>query len=657
VSERLLRVVAIVVAVLDAAAAAAGLFLAIGVDPRLREVLGMCAAVAWAASGAWLAVARPRNWLGWLLLLIGTVSTWGPLCAYAGVTMVRSDPDSGFGLLVAWLGSFYWPVGTLLPVTVLLILYPTGRLPSQRWRPVLVTAFAGTALLCLALATSSGSLQDLVPDATLPFEVPAWLLVAILSVAAVLVVGSLLATLAGTAVRLHRAVAPQRQQLWWMAVPVVLWIVTAFAGDLLGQPTGDLVGTAVLAAVPVAVVVGVLWYHLLGIDVVVRRTLVYTLLTVAVAGFFATATGALSMWAPSGAAPTFVAAAVVAVGLAPARDLLQRLVDNLIYGRRRDPMAVVDMMGRHAVTGTDPQLLPGMLAALSEALRVPSITVIDTAERPVAAHGTPPVGGVAAHVPLRYAAGELGSLVVTTAPGDQLNADARRLVDAVAPMVAAAMRSASLAVELVEARGRAVAVAHAERDRLRRDLHDGLGPSLSGMSLGLEAAQTAFATDPDAAERVVGRLRDEMATAIAEIRRIIAGLRPGILDERGLADALRHRARAAAVAGHLDVAVTVPVEFPPLAAELEVAAYRIADEALTNAVRHAGATRVSVDVAVDTEVRIEVRDDGHGLPATPRDGVGLASMRRRARDLGGHLHIDSSPAGTRLLATLPKARP
>ena len=656
-SERLLRVVAIVVAVLAAAAAAAGLFLSIGLDPRLREVLGMCAAVAWAASGAWLAVARARNWLGWLLLLVGTASTWGPFCGFAGVRMLRADPDSGPGLFVAWLGSFYWPVGALLPVTVLLILYPTGRLPSRRWRPVPVAALAGTGLLCLTLATNSGALDDVVPGATLPFEVPAWLLVVSLAVTAVLVVGALLATLIGTTVRLHRAVAPERQQLWWMAVPVVFWIVTAFAGDLLGQPTGDLVGTAVLAAVPVAVVVGVLRYNLLGIDVVVRRTLVYTLLTVAVAVFFAAVTGALSMWVPSGAAPTFVAAAVVAVGLAPARDLLQRLVDTVVYGRRRDPMAVVDMMGRHAVTGADPHLLAGMLAALSGALRVPSVAVTDTADRPVAAYGSPPAGGVATHVPLRYAAGELGSLVVTTDPGDQLNADARRLVDAVAPMVAAAMRSASLAAELVEARERTVAVAHAERDRLRRDLHDGLGPSLSGMSLGLEAAQTALATDPAAAERVVGRLRDEMATAIAEIRRIIAGLRPGILDERGLADALRHRAQAAAVAGHLDVAVTVPAEFPRLAAELEVAAYRIADEALTNAVRHAGATRVSVDITVDTDVRIEIRDDGHGLPAAPRDGVGLASMRRRARDLGGHLHIDSSPAGTRLLATIPKARP
>ena len=205
------------------------------------------------------------------------------------------------------------------------------------------------------------------------------------------------------------------------------------------------------------------------------------------------------------------------------------------------------------------------------------------------------------------------------------------------------------------ARRRTVAVALAERDRLRRDLHDGLGPSLTGMSLGLEAVHDLLPPDNPSAEDVVVRLREEMRSTIGELRPILAGLQPGVLEERGLAEALRHRARTAAHAGGLAVAVTMPESLPPLAGELEVAAYRIADEALTNIVRHAQAQHATLTVTIADSVRLEICDDGRGPPSMPTNGVGLSSMGRRTEELGGQFLLEASrTGGTRVVATLPR---
>jgi signal transduction histidine kinase len=174
------------------------------------------------------------------------------------------------------------------------------------------------------------------------------------------------------------------------------------------------------------------------------------------------------------------------------------------------------------------------------------------------------------------------------------------------------------------------------------------------MSLGLEAVQDLLPDNPSA-EDVMIRLREEMRSTIGELRRVLAGLQPGVLEERGLAEALRHRAKTAAHAGGLAVAVTVPESLPPLAGELEVAAYRIADEALTNIVRHAQAQHASITVTIADAVRLEICDDGRGPPSTQTNGVGLSSMRRRTEELGGQFLLEASQTGgTRVVATLPR---
>jgi len=194
-----------------------------------------------------------------------------------------------------------------------------------------------------------------------------------------------------------------------------------------------------------------------------------------------------------------------------------------------------------------------------------------------------------------------------------------------------------------------------ERRRLCRELHDGLGPTMAGLALGLGTAQALSAGQPDLHE-LLGRLTAETQRAVTDLRRIVYGLRPSALDELGLAGALRDQAerfrcQAPTVAISLDAPIKGLVGLPPV---VEMACYGIVTEALANVARHAQATRCAVRIHLDHGIHVDVRDNGAGLPAHWRAGVGIASMRERASELGGELVIGPSrPQGTRVAARLP----
>ena len=198
-----------------------------------------------------------------------------------------------------------------------------------------------------------------------------------------------------------------------------------------------------------------------------------------------------------------------------------------------------------------------------------------------------------------------------------------------------------------------------ERRRLRRDLHDGLGPTLAGQTLKVGAIRNLLTSDPSAADRLLLELGGEIESAIADIRRLVYALRPPALDELGLLAALRAEAQGASGSGgdpetKLSVTVDAPNTFPPLPAAVEVAAYRIACEALTNTIRHAHATSCRIRLMLDDALRVEISDNGIGLPVERRTGVGLISMRERAEELGGACVITAAPGrGVHVLVTLP----
>jgi signal transduction histidine kinase len=350
-----------------------------------------------------------------------------------------------------------------------------------------------------------------------------------------------------------------------------------------------------------------------------------------------------------------VAAALVAVGLTPLRDRLQVAVDRLVYGDRRDPMRAVTRLGDRVAAAGESDLLPAVLASVTDAVGAPGAAVLAPDGSLLAAHGAAPTSSNAELLPLRVGGRALGVLrIAPRGPGEPYSDGDRRLLAALAPQVAVVVRALELAEALEAERDHVVAVTRQERQRLRRDLHDGLGPSLSGVGLGLQALQDARAADDQAAaDQLLARIREEVTTAVGEVRRILDDLRPAVLDSTRLPDAIRRHA-AAISSGPTEVSVDAAADLPHLPPAVEAAAYRITQEALTNVVRHAGAHHAHVTLdSSDAALTVTVTDDGHGINSPSPSGVGLVSMRQRAQALHGTLRVDSGDRGTTVVATLP----
>jgi signal transduction histidine kinase len=605
-------------------------------------------AVAWTATGAVLLALRPRNALGWLLVVVGLCqATQQGLAAYGGYGVAMAAPAWPLATWAALVAAGLWLPGLAPLFNLLPALYPNGRLASRWWRWPVGAAAAGIVLMTVALILSPGGYDDVAPGRP-PITSPTVSAVCFIAGAPLLIAGTLVIW-GGSVVRLVRASPPERQQLAWLLVVIIPWVVLSFFAGT--NPAFTLFGLLL----PVAIAVGVLRYRLLGIEVVVRRGLVYGALTAVVAGVYLVVTSVAGARLDRGPLPGVVAAALVAVGLTPLRDRLQTGVDRLVYGDRRDPMRAVTRLGDRVAAAGETDLLPAALATVTDAVRAPGAAVLALDGSVLAAHGAEPAEGGVELLGLRVGGRDLGTLqVVPRTPGEPYSEGDRRLLAALASQVAVVVRALELAEALEAERDRVVAATRQERDRLRRDLHDGLGPSLSGVGLGLQALQDAQATgDAAAANELLGRIRQEVATAVGEVRRILEDLRPAVLDRTRLPDAVRQQAASVATA-QLDVSVDAG-QLPPLPAEIEAAAYRIVQEALTNVVRHADAHHADITLAAsDGALMVMVADDGHGIRGQGRDGaVGLASMRQRAEALQGTLRVESSDKGTTVAATLP----
>jgi signal transduction histidine kinase len=251
----------------------------------------------------------------------------------------------------------------------------------------------------------------------------------------------------------------------------------------------------------------------------------------------------------------------------------------------------------------------------------------------------------------------VGRLILSArVPGESFSVSDRKLLDDLARQAAVTVYAARLNADLQKSRERLVTAREEERRRLRRDLHDGLGPRLAAQTLKAGSARLLYERDAEAADALLSDLESDIEATLTEIRRLVYDLRPPALDELGLVGTLRDTAErhTAQTANGLAVLVHAPDELPPLSAAVEVAAYRIVQEALANVTRHAAATECLIRISVARELEIEVSDNGVGIPVEHRAGVGLHSMRERAEELGGSLAIGhTSTGGTKVLARLP----
>lgn len=321
---------------------------------------------------------------------------------------------------------------------------------------------------------------------------------------------------------------------------------------------------------------------------------------------------------------------------------------------RADPLRSVAEIGSHVTSGDDPELLGAVLASVRRSVDAPGALVRDAGGQVLSASGDPGRPGLICD--LAVGGVPVGQLEVSHRwSGDRFTPRDERLLRTLAAQVAAVIHTQRLGEELEAQRDAARAARTHERERLRRELHDGLGPALTGIGLGLSGLEDAVRSDHvERAQEIAAVLRQEVGGTVTEVRRIIDDLHPASLEENGFAEAIRQRVTS--VAANLPVSVRIGhlLELPP---QVEQAAYRVVGEAVANAARHANPTAIAVCIDCDEtgQLVIEVRDDGSGFDtaASTADGIGLPSMRARARELGGLLTIESSTAGTTVLCHVP----
>jgi signal transduction histidine kinase len=402
--------------------------------------------------------------------------------------------------------------------------------------------------------------------------------------------------------------------------------------------------------------------------VVVSRALVFSVLSGLLLLTYAVVVAIVGEFSAGERRVAVAIAAVAALLAAAGWERAQRGVDRLLYGERRDPMAVATRLGTTTESADTPaEALQALADEAARALRLPCVQVLPADPRlpAVTSTGEVRIEGGTDDFPLTSLGGhDVGTLRVTHRyPGERWRRSEREALDLAARRAAALVWAAELVADLQTSRERIVAGREEERRRLRHDLHDGVGPELAGMALQLERLAGKLTSDPDLAA-LAGRLRDQMRRTVAAVRRAVDDLRPPALDELGLVGALREHVAAyrlpvaAGGPGADPGGVTVLAgELPPLRAAVEVAAYRIATEAVANAVRHAAASSCTVTLGVTgDDLLVEITDDGAGVPADAVPGVGSTSMRERAAELGGSLDVTSSPgAGTTVRARLPLA--
>jgi two-component system, NarL family, sensor kinase len=658
-------------------AAAAGLGLLALAEAALAVVAGLRSGLGWArlvdlfvvtntAIGLSLALAgwliahhRPRNAVGWSLLAGGccwTLTATGiAVLAWAG----GPELEGTSWRLVATVTNAAWPWGLTVFLPLALLLFPDGRLPGPRWRvlvPVLV--FGGAWLTAMAVLDPTGGLTAAVgvrgyPDSEALPEL-SW-------VGAVMQVAVLLGwagALAALVVRYRRGYEPVRRQVLWLLLAVVV-VFTAFLVDAVLGLESVVVGVLPILLIPLAIAVAVLRHDVVDVRLLVSRSLLVLSLAVSVAAAYLVLRVALeaALGEELSLGPALLATLLVAVAFNPVRTRLQRWLDHAFYGARHDPVRAVAAVGGRLEGGV-PSSGPGLtgaLEALCQVMRFPAATILVDGV-PVAAVGDlPPARRV---IPLRAGDAQVGELVVGLRTGERRMAAADLdVVRLLAAPLAVAVEAQRLADELRISRERIIGGREEERRRLRRDLHDGLGPVLTSVVLNAEASLHLLRSNPDRSAELLVELRDRTVGAVEEIRRLVYDLRPAALDGLGLVGALRAYAAVASRrvdGGPLTVHVSAPDSMPELPAAIEVAAYRIATEALTNVVKHSSAVTAEVRLALEEPgLVLEVSDDGLGAGPAAEQGTGLASIRERVAEVGGTCRIDFDRTGAQVRAELP----
>ncbi|HET9588971.1 MAG TPA: GAF domain-containing sensor histidine kinase [Anaerolineales bacterium] len=483
--------------------------------------------------------------------------------------------------------------------------------------------------------------------------------------------------LSGVAAQIYRYIRVsnviERQQTKWVIYGLTIgmggYLVIRTLSLLVSDPMGSglLVSLGVVIAatffillIPISITIAVIRYRLWDINPIINRTLVYGALSASTIALYIFAVGFASKYFQgANLIISFIATGVIAILFEPLRERLQRVVNRLMYGERDDPTTVLTKLSQRLDSALAPDsVLQTIVETLAQTLRLPyaAISLLDDAHAPRFASTRNLPASELISLPLTYQTERVGELTFAPrAGGESFSTADMKLINIIAHQAGIAAYAVRLNNDLQRSRESLVTAREEERRRLRRDLHDGVGPTLASFSQRLDNAADLVASDPEKSVQLLKELKGQVKGTLADIRRLVYALRPPVLDEFGLVSAIREHVAQYAGPNRLSITFDVTESMPSLPAAVEVAAYRIVLEAFTNVVQHAEAMHCNIKLKLDSSsLLLEVSDDGKGLSTKSHAGIGLASIRERASELGGECTIGSIPSGgTRVSARLP----
>jgi signal transduction histidine kinase len=608
----------------------------------------------------------PRQRFGWALAALGLFwSVDGLSQSYVGFA-IRAEHSLAWSNVALWV---FNRLGAFLPATVavLLMIFPTGRFLPGRWG--LASRVALGAMLLAVCVLLVSPMADQAVYATLPpgvdvdaatLPLPDTFISTVIPVEIAAQAAGFLVAMASVVVRYRRSAGVERDRLRWLlwsVLAMAVLIPLSFVSEL-AVIQGLLLFVVVLLPAA-AMTVGIVEPDVVPIEDLVGRTVLYGVLSLLIVGVDLGVLALLTtFWGSSLDQRQVVLVVLLLTALlyGPLRLRLRQLVRRVMLGRRADPYdAIAGLASTLETTDDAADQLAAVTRSVAAAFGVRFVSV--EVERPggehlVASYGVRP--RETRTLPITFRDAPIGRLVLP-ARGlrSRLSRRDEELLGDLVRQAATAARTSRMADELQLGRERMVLAREEERRRIRRDLHDGLGPALSGVVFRLESARLLVDSDPSSAKGHLEETSSDVREVVADVRRLVHDLRPPALDDRGLVGALSQLAEQQPYETTIDADGVAA-----LPAAVEVAAYRIAAEALTNTARHADAGSSTVRlVAGAGELLVEVADDGRGIAPDRQAGIGLLSLRERAEELGGRSEVVCPPAGGTIVRAWLPLRP
>jgi signal transduction histidine kinase len=635
------------------------------------DVLGVFVSLGVPVLGVVILNKRPRNAVGWVFIVAGAALAFVTFGQVYALHALRADPGSlPAGRVLAWVSNVLWPI-PLAALILLFLLFPTGHLPSPRWRPVLwlvMVIFLVLSIGALILATAGWSQPFAGIDVAAGSV--STIAKAIIVIAVLAEIVALLLSVASLVVRFRRSTGEERLQLKWFVSAAAIAAAAFSVGIFTDAPVVSVVISISLVFLYVAIGIAMLKHNLYDIDLIINKTITYGAIAAFITAIYVIVVVVIGAFIGVTEGVSLIATAVVAVAFQPIRRRAQQIANRLVYGERATPYEVLSRFSEQVgETYSGEDILLRMARLLAEGTGATSAVVwlrVGDEVRPAATWPTngamataiplsadepPVVDGATASIPVLHQRELLGLLTITKPPNEPLSPVEEKLVADLAGQAGLVLANSRLIEDLRASRQRLVAAQDAERRRLERNLHDGAQQQLVALAVRLRLARSTASKDLAEADRMLGQLEGDVTDALENLRELARGVYPPLLADQGLAAAIEAQARRSPVP--VRVEADGIGRYPQ---ELETAVYFCTLEALQNAAKYAQANQVAVSLHENRgELELSIRDDGRGFDraATPL-GAGLQNMSDRLAALGGTLTVRSrSGAGTTIEGRVP----